>query len=225
MDQAQDIDRAVAGAASAHQLLLADLDDLLGSGRLDDGAVRGPSLLPGWTVGHVLTHIARNADSHARILAAAGRGEVVDQYEGGVEGRAAAIDAGAGRTAAEQVADVRTSAWALEAAWATCPSDGWAGHGRGSRGDQIPVADLPFRRWREVAVHHVDLGLGYGWSDWPADYVRLELDRQVMAWRSRLGMGLTTLPPAALALGPNERLAWLLGRHHVPDLADPGPFA
>jgi maleylpyruvate isomerase len=225
MDQAREIDRAVAGAAAAHQALMAHLDGLLERGDLDGDVVVRPSLLAGWTVGHVLTHIARNADSHARILEAAGRGEVVDQYDGGFEGRAAEIEAGAGRPAAEQVADVRTSAWALEAAWATCPSEGWAGHGRGSRGDQIPVADLPFRRWREVVVHHVDLGLGYGWSEWPAEYVRLELDRQVMAWRARMGMGLTTLPPAALALHPNERLAWLLGRHQVADLADPEPFA
>lgn len=31
---------------------------------LDDGAMRAPSRLPGWTVGHVLTHLARNADAH-----------------------------------------------------------------------------------------------------------------------------------------------------------------
>lgn len=225
MDQARAIDRAVAGAAAAHQALLADLDGLLERGGLDDDVVRRPSLLAGWTVGHVLTHLARNADSHARILVAAGRGEVVDQYVGGFEGRTAEIEAGAARAAAEQVADVRSSIWTLEAAWATCPPEGWAGYGRGSRGDRIPVADLAFRRWREVVVHHGDLGLGYGWSDWPSDYVRLELDRRVMAWQARMGMGLTTLAPAVLALDPRERLAWLLGRHHVPGLADPEPFA
>ena len=29
--------------------------------------------LEGWTVGHVLTHLARNADSHVRMLEAAAR--------------------------------------------------------------------------------------------------------------------------------------------------------
>jgi hypothetical protein len=33
-----------------------------GIGRLTDADARGPSLLPGWTRGHVLTHLARNAD-------------------------------------------------------------------------------------------------------------------------------------------------------------------
>ena len=35
-------------------------------------AARGPSLLPGWTRGHVLTHIARHADSVIRALQGGG---------------------------------------------------------------------------------------------------------------------------------------------------------
>jgi uncharacterized protein (TIGR03083 family) len=35
---------------------------------LTDAGARRPSLLPGWTVGHVLTHLARNGDSHVRML-------------------------------------------------------------------------------------------------------------------------------------------------------------
>ena len=34
--------------------------------RFGDDRVRQPSLLPDWTVGHVLSHVARNADSHRR---------------------------------------------------------------------------------------------------------------------------------------------------------------
>src|SRR5204862_5680301 len=33
---------------------------------LGDADVRRPSLLPGWSGGHVLTHLARNPASHAR---------------------------------------------------------------------------------------------------------------------------------------------------------------
>ncbi len=32
--------------------------------RLTDEDLRAPSLLPGWTRGHVLAHVARNADSY-----------------------------------------------------------------------------------------------------------------------------------------------------------------
>jgi len=44
---------------------------------LSDADVRRPSALPDWTVGHVLTHVARNADSHVRRTRAAQRHEVV----------------------------------------------------------------------------------------------------------------------------------------------------
>src|SRR5512134_97638 len=99
-DRSRDLDDEIAGCAAAHQQLLAHIDPL------DDAAIRLPSLLPGWTVGHVLTHVARNADSFVRILEGAERGEILDQYEGGVESRAADIEAGAGRSAGDLVHDV-----------------------------------------------------------------------------------------------------------------------
>ena len=49
--------------------LSAATDSLVdGIGRLTDADTRGPSLLPGWTRGHVLTHLARNADGGTRLL-------------------------------------------------------------------------------------------------------------------------------------------------------------
>src|SRR5437870_836296 len=77
---------------------------------LNDADVRRASPLPGWSVGHVLSHVARNADSHTRRAQAASRNEVVDQYAGGWEGREAEIAAGADRTARELIDDVRDSA-------------------------------------------------------------------------------------------------------------------
>jgi maleylpyruvate isomerase len=175
------------------------------AGLTDDDA-RGPSLLPGWTVGHVLTHLARNADSHVRLLEAAAGGEVADQYAGGDVQRAADIEAGAGRPAAELVADVMDTAARLERTWDATPEEAWrTGQGRMSSG-LWPVAELPFRRWREVELHHVDLGLGYGPSDWPEAYLAEELDR-TLASRS--------------ADERRRLLAWLVGRAGVPEL---GPW-
>src|SRR2546421_337158 len=81
---------AIARVTGAHMRLLEAVD------RLTDEQVLRPSLLPGWTVGHVLTHVARNADSHVRRTEAAIRGEMVDQYPGGYAAREAEIEAGAG---------------------------------------------------------------------------------------------------------------------------------
>ena len=114
------LDDQVAGCAAAHRRLLAHLDALLGEGQLDSGVIAQPSRLPGWTVGHVLTHLARNADSHAYVIASALHGEVVDQYPGGMAQRTDDIESGASRPAAEQVDDVRHSIASLEVAWGRC---------------------------------------------------------------------------------------------------------
>lgn len=210
----RELDRCVEGAAAAHQRLLGHLDEL--ADERPDASLE-PSLLPGWTVGHVLTHLSRNADSHRRMIDAAVRGEVADQYPGGAEQREREIAEGAPRLLPEQVTDLRRAIWALEGAWSTCTAEGWSGEGR-TAGGMVPIADLPFRRWREVEVHHSDLGLGVTPEDWSPTYVRLELRRREMAWRARTPMGLGGLPQGALELPPALRLAWLLGRHQVEGL-------
>jgi maleylpyruvate isomerase len=214
--ETRELDRDVTGCAASHQLLLASFDNLT------DLQAASPSLLPDWNVGHVLTHLARNADSHTLMLEAAERGEVADQYPGGVQQRAADIESGAQRVAAELVQDVRASIYRLEGCWATL-SQGWLGEGRTVRG-VAKITDLPFLRWREVAVHHADLGLGYSWPDWPGDYVRIELGRMTALWGSRRPMGLTTLPPEALAAQQTHRLAWLMGRAAIDGLEPAGIF-
>ena len=72
----------VAGCAESHQRLLQSLDSLT------DDQCREPSALPGWTRGHVLSHLARNAESHVHVLQCAARGEVGEQYVGGYDNRA-----------------------------------------------------------------------------------------------------------------------------------------
>jgi maleylpyruvate isomerase len=215
IDRTRDLDRAVEGCAGAHQRLLSDLVDA------DDEVMRRPSLLPGWTVGHLLTHLARNADSHRRMFEAADRGEIADQYDGGQEGRGRDIDAGADRSAREIVADVRRSIYALEGAWATTSATGWDGAGRTVSGE-TSMPELVFRRWREAEVHRSDLGLGVSPDDWSPEYVRFDLERWTMTWASRRPMGLTTLPAEVLALTPARRLAWLMGRFEVPGLPAAG---
>jgi maleylpyruvate isomerase len=207
----------VAGATAAQERLEATLASLT------DAAARRPSRLPGWTVGHVLTHIARNADSHLRALAGARAGVVIDRYPGGETQREDEIEQGAPRPATELVADVETSAAALAEAWRELPPAAWAAVGS-CVGQPESIESLPFRRWREVEVHHADLGLDFGVDDWSDAYVGRELRAATMGWRARMPMGQTDLPAAALALAPKQRVAWLLGRIEVPGLPDPGAF-
>lgn len=203
---------AIAGCIEAHRRMLGSLTDLV------DGEIGEPSLLPGWSIGHVLTHLARNADGFVRMSEAAERGEQATMYAGGVEGRAAEIEAGAGRAASAHLADLGATIDRLETVWNSLSERGWAGSGLAAAG-AVPIEEVPMRRWREVEVHLVDLGRGATWQQWPSDYVRLDLRRMEMMWASRQPMGLTTLPEAALAVPPAQRLAWLFGRAEIEGLA------
>lgn len=196
-----DVDALVAGATSAHSRLRETISSMT------DEIARQPSLLPDWSVGHVLTHIARNADSHTRMLDGAIAGEQRVQYPGGNEQRAADIEAGAGRPAAELVADVRDSCDRLEATWTAMTAEAWAGGGVRADGSTWPAPLIVAHRWREVEIHHADLGLGYGPADWDDAYVATELARQ-----------LSVLPARLDPADRRQLLAWLMGRRDQPTL-------
>lgn len=194
----------VAGCAGSHAALIAHLRGL---GEVDPTA---PSRLPDWTLGHVLTHIARNADGHLCML------DGMPQYPHGVEGRNADIATGAQRSWRELVDDVDTTCAAVDERYAD--RDDWSGSAEMLFGER-PVSLLPLLRRREVEVHCVDLGLGHEFADMPADYVRKDLRIMEMLWRARRPMGMTTLPEAALVTTPSDRLAWMMGRIQLPGLA------
>lgn len=191
-------DAVLRGTAEAHRRLLRTVDDC------SPEDVSRPSLLPGWTVGHVLSHVARNADSHTRMLEAAARGEHVEQYAGGHEQRSRDIEAGAARPGTEILDDVRRSTADLESAWAALAPDAWDGHGL-SMGRPWPCRQIVFHRWREVELHHADLGLGYTPEDWPAAYVALELP-----------IALAQLPERLDVPASRQLFAWLVGRAAQP---------
>jgi maleylpyruvate isomerase len=214
------LDAQVAGCAAAHQRLLVALESIT------DDQCRKPSLLAGWTRGHLLSHLARNAESHARLFAAATRGEESEQYVGGSATRVSEIETGANGSAKELVSDVRATIYALEAAWASATSTTWSGFGIKSHSDgsRVSISDLVLLRWCEVEVHHADLDIGYTWRDWDPLYVRYDLDRRVMAWKARKPMGLTTLPDAVQQVSPNERLAWLYNRTTIDGVPSVEPY-
>ncbi len=187
----------VEGCVAAQAALDAALVDL------SDAVAHGPSLLPGWSVGHVLTHIARNADSVVWRLEGAARGEVRDQYPGGLEQRAADIEAGAARAAALLVRDVRQTSAAVEHTMAGLPAAAWDAPSRTSRGVPESSRDAVLSRWRETVVHHGDLGLG-----------RVPIPPALIdAWLPR------ELPRLAERTDPASLLAWVIGRGEPPVLA------
>jgi maleylpyruvate isomerase len=139
-------------------------------GRLTESDVTRPSLCPGWTVGHVLSHIARNADGLRRSAEGARRGESVPMYDS-VQARARGIEAGAARPMTELAADVTTSAAALRDAWSAMRAIDWERQMPHHRYGPRPVSDSLMMRLAEVEIHHVDLAGGFGPDDWPGSFV------------------------------------------------------
>jgi maleylpyruvate isomerase len=193
----------LADLAEATERLLADL------GTLDDATARSASLLPGWSVGHVLTHLARNADGMVRLVEWAQTGVPAPMYASR-EARVADIEGGAGRPAEELVADVRGSAARLAGALDRFHSFDDAqldrlilfGPPRPDAVPDLPAYSIPSARIRELEIHHVDLGLpGYTPLDWPDDFV----ERTLLAIHASSG-------PVDVLGHPAEVLAWRLGR-------------
>ncbi|GAB2774762.1 maleylpyruvate isomerase family mycothiol-dependent enzyme [Streptomyces chlorus] len=133
---------------------------------LDNAAVTQPSRLPGWTRGHVLAHIARNAD--ALVNALEGR----PMYVSGAT-READIERDAPRPLDVQLADLRETAARFQRVGAA-PAD-WSRTVELRNGVTDRAERLPFRRWVEVELHHVDLGIGYEPEDLPEDFTEREI--------------------------------------------------
>ncbi len=205
----QEIERDVASGVRSEQSLV----EWLRSTQEPDP--RAPSRLPGWSIGHVMTHIARNGDGVLSVFSGA------HQYPHGLDGRNADIEAGASRSWSELVDDVVSRSEAVAAAMSERTD--WSGTVQMLPGERA-TAQVPLLRQREVEVHRVDLGLGHEFADMPTDYVRRDLRVMGMLWTARKPMGMTTLPDEALALDPPTRLAWLMGRVDVPGLPAAGLF-
>jgi len=189
---------------------------------LDDATMARPSLLAGWTVAHLLTHLARNADSHVRRTTAAIAGVVVDQYPGGLAERAADIEAGSGRSAAAVRDDVGASTARLFEAWSDVPDDAWANVTRDASGSDRRLDELPARRWLEVEVHLIDLGCGPTHRDWSDAFVFAFLPDMRADAALRLSIGDEL--PAPGRVDARDELAWLFGRLERDDLPVLGPW-
>ena len=214
---------------------------------LTDQQAREASLLPGWSRGHVLTHVARNADGLANLLIWARTGVQTPQYPSS-EDRNAQIEAGSGRTAAELAADVAASAAAFADQARGLPEQAWQVEVRGLRGPAHPAWYTLHRRLFEVEIHHADLGREYLPADWPDWFVAEHLyrltgelashpdtpaavltdassGRQYFLRPSEAPPADTTAPELAITGPGGLLLAWLLGRHDGSGLAvDPaGP--
>ncbi|MFB8774013.1 maleylpyruvate isomerase family mycothiol-dependent enzyme [Streptomyces broussonetiae] len=168
---------------------------LTAAAKLDDSAVTQPSRLPGWTRGHVLAHLARNADALVNVL------EGRPMYAS-AEARDADIERDAPRPLDVHLADVRETAARFQETGAA-PAD-WSRTVALRNGVTDAAARVPFRRWVEVELHHVDLGTGYELEDVPAEFAERET-----AFLAERFTGNPDVPATRLTDGTR---AWTTGR-------------
>ncbi|MFI6643625.1 maleylpyruvate isomerase family mycothiol-dependent enzyme [Streptomyces sp. NPDC050504] len=190
-----DHERDLASLREATERLLA------ATAKLDNAAVAEASRLPGWSRGHVLAHLSRNADALVNVLE--GRPMYVS-----AEARDSDIERDAPRPLAAQLDDLRASDERFRAT-AAAPAD-WSRTVELRNGVTDSASRIPFRRLVEVELHHVDLGVGYEPEDLPRDFVLREID-----FLAQRFTGNATVP--ATVLTSLEGDTWTTGTPGTPE--------
>lgn len=202
--------------------------------RMGDDAFAAPSALPGWSRGHVLTHIARNADAMINLLTWVATGKETPAYAS-TDARNADIDAGATRAPAEIRDDVVASSDRLAAVVRKLPKEAWSRHITNVQGREIPATDVPWMRAREMWIHAVDLDIGASFGDLPPPMLTELLADVTAAMGTREGCppmrlvaegGMWTvgdeLGAVTVTGSAPDLAAWLLGRSRGRELRADG---
>lgn len=172
---------------------------------LTDAQVLEPSLLPDWTRGHVITHLARNADGLSNLIGWARTGVETPMYSSW-ESRSADIEAGSRRTAAELLDDLVTSEDRLLESFDGLDDEMWGAEVRFGAGGRPGTAyHVPVMRRIEVEIHHVDLDLDYTLAHLPADFVTWMIARRAKDLSERSDL------PGFVLVGNDDEGRWPVG--------------
>lgn len=144
----------------ATQRLLGDTIDLA------DADWREPTGLPGWSRAHVVSHLARHAQASATFIGHQLNETPAPLYPSREE-RDTAIEAGAVQSGLELQTDLDRTAGELERALDSLAPEHRERPATLREGLTLPLGLLPLVRLCEVALHHVDLGIGLRCADLP----------------------------------------------------------
>lgn len=157
---------------AATALYLQDVD------RLTADDLTAETVLPGWSRAHVVAHVALHALGTSRALAGLAHGHPLPVYDS-EERRDADIE----KTARLPVDELRelsfqacgrfraacTAIHESDATWDSLVE-------RTPRGYVFTADGVVDARWREVEIHHVDLGVGYSPADWTPEFTSYLFD-------------------------------------------------
>jgi maleylpyruvate isomerase len=177
-----------------------------------------PSLLPGWSRGHVVAHLVLNAEGLAASLEGVREHRTVPMYAS-PEARTDDIERLCGAAPAVLRDRMLASTTTIHDSIEALPHALYAARIERTAGSDrtFTAGRVGEMRLREVEIHHADLDLAYTWAEWPSDFTVLLLDN-----RSSVHDG----PPFtahAIDLGRS----WAFGRpddQGGPTVSGPGPL-
>jgi maleylpyruvate isomerase len=174
---------------------------------MTEGAYAEPSLLPDWTRGHVVAHLALNAEGLAGMLQGLVARRTVPMYPS-QDARDQDI-ASLGPADPEALRSRLLGAVTDRAdAIVAVPEEAWGTQvERTPGGPTFEAGAVLGMRHREVEIHHADLGLDYTHADWPTPFVVHLIEAMTERERPQLG-------PVGVDL--EHRQVVLRGLHHLP---------
>lgn len=156
--------------ADANQRLVRTVD------ALDDEMFTTPSLLPGWTVGHVVAHLALNGEGLAGALNAVAGGLPAAMYAS-QEARDADIAALGVASPSELRSRLMASTELFDREVSDLPDDKWEVTIERTPGQRpFSARSAILMRLREVEIHLADLGVGPTAADWPPEFSAVLLE-------------------------------------------------
>ena len=154
---------------------------------LPDGALDGPTALPGWNRRYLFAHLAANADALCNLVQWARTGEERRMYAS-AQARDEGIAAGALLPTAELRARFDSAAAALAADFEAMTDEAWDAKVITAQGLTRSASEIPWMRVREVYIHAIDLAAGTTFADLPPEFLAA-LVTEVTVSRSAKGGG------------------------------------
>jgi maleylpyruvate isomerase len=177
---------------------------------LDETTIREPSRLAGWTRGHVVTHLSRNADGCVNLLHWARTGIESPMYPS-IADREADIQEGSHRLAQVQQEDLKAADERLFMATEIMSEADWEASITNAQGLPVGASIVPWMRLAEVLVHYVDLNVGAEFDDiveLAGEQLELLTDYVATRYDDRPGVPAIRL---AVEMPSGTERVWLLG--------------
>jgi len=204
---------------------------------LDDDDFAAPSLLPGWTRAHVVSHLSRNAVGLGNLLTWALTGVETPMYPS-AESRATEISVGARQSPAQLRAEAHRRSEQIQALVPQLPPEAWNATVTTLRDPLVSARAVPWLRVRETWVHTIDLATSARFEQMPPGVIAAMI-REVIAGFASAADAAPLLvsvtgadgpwrvggpgEPIAVTGGAADVLAWLLGRSPGDGLRSDGP--